>query len=102
MNWLKGLGISVKVAVGAFLMALTVMAYQREKGKVRKWQQTAIDVENENVNTGTTTAKAANTQANLHDNQAKIIKKRAKAHIKSMGGQDEDVKSILSQFRSSS
>ncbi len=102
MNWLKDLGISVKVAVVAFLMALTVMAYQREKGKVKKWQQTAIDVEDKNVNTGTMTAKAANSQAKLADNRAKEIKKKAKAHVKNMGGQDEDVKTILNQFRSSS
>ena len=102
MNWIRGLGISVKVAIGAFLMALTVMAYQREKGKVRKWQQTAIDVESADVETGIMTAKAANTQAKLADTKAKEIKKKAKAHIKSMGGQDEDVKTILSQFRSSS
>ena len=102
MTWLKGLGISAKVAVGAFLMALTVMAYQREKGKVKKWQQTAIDVEDKNVETGTTTAKAANTQAKLHDNKAKDIKKKAKAQAKQMGGHDEDVSSVLDQFRNSS
>ncbi len=102
MNWLKGLGVSVKVAAVALLMALSVMAYQREKGKVKKWQQTALDVKNKEVNTGTMTAKAANTQAKLHNNKAKDIKKKAVAHAENMGGQDEDVNSILDQFRSSS
>jgi len=102
MNWLKGLGISVKVAIGALLMALSVMAYQRQVGEKKKWQQTAIDVENKNVETGTMTAKAANSQAKLADNRAKEIKKKAVAHAENMGGHDESISSIMDQFKSSS
>ncbi len=102
MNWLKGLGISLKVAVAALLMALTVMAAQRHKATSRQWQQKAIDVENDNIETGALTVEAANTQAKLHDNIANDIKRKAKMHVAKMGGKDKDVASILNDFRASS
>lgn len=102
MNFLKGLGVSVKVAALAFLAVLAVMAAKRHKDTARKWQLTALDVKNEDVETGTMTAKAANSQAKLHNAKAKEIKKKAQERVESMGGADEDVKTILSQFRASS
>lgn len=102
MNWLKGLGLSVKVGVVALLAVMAVMAAQRQKAAAQKWQQTAIDVEDDNVETGLQTAAAANTQAKLHDAKSDEIKAKAVARIKTMGDADEDVADILDQFRRSS
>ena len=98
MNWLKGLGISVKVAALAFLAVLAVMAAKRQKDTADKWKDKATDIALGNVIKGTTTAKAANTQAKLHDNKAKDIKKKAEARITQMGDQDEDVSDIIARW----
>jgi hypothetical protein len=105
MNWLKGLGISVKVAVLAFLAALAVMAAKRQKANAEKWHDKAVDIELGKVDAGTMTAKAASTQAKLHENRAKAIKDKAIARAKERGGKDErideDISDILDQFRNS-
>ena len=101
MNWLKGLGISVKVASLAFLAALAVMAAKRQKASAEKWHDKAVDIELGKVTEGTTTAKAASTQAKLHDNNAKAIKKKAEARITKMGGQDNEISDILDSWRAS-
>ena len=98
MNWLKGLGISIKVAALAFLAVLAVMAAKRHKDNARKWKLTALDVKNKDVETGTMTAKAANSQAKLHNAKAKEIKKKAEARITQMGEKDEDVSDILARW----
>ncbi len=101
MNWLKGLGISVKVAIGALLMAMAVMAAKRHKDTADKWRNNAVEIENGYVIKGVETASAASTQAKLHDEKATAIKKKAEARASQMGGQDEDVRDILDQFRAS-
>jgi len=101
MQWLKGLGISVKVAVTALLMAMAVMAAKRHKDNADKWRNKAVEIENGYVVKGVETASAASTQAKVHDNKAHEINKKAKAHAVSMGGKDEDINSILDQFRAS-
>ncbi len=100
MNWLKGLGISAKVAALAFLAVLAVMKVKREKAIADKWKDKAIDIELGNVVKGVETAKAASNQAKLHDAKADEIKKKAEARITQMGGQDEDVKDILARWGS--
>jgi len=102
MSWIKGLGISVKVAISALLMALAVMAAKRHKDNAEKWRNNAVEIENGYVIKGVDTAAKANTQAKLHDDRAHAINKKAKAHAEKMGGQAEDVSSILDQFRNSS
>lgn len=101
MNWLKGLGISLKVAVLAFLAVLAVMAAKRQKGLAEKWHDKAVDVELGKVKSGTMTAKAASGQAKLHDAKANEIKKKAEARVAQMGDKDEDISDILDQFRRS-
>jgi len=98
MNWLKDLGISVKVAVTALLMAMAVMAAKRHKAEANKWKITAIDIKQGNVDKGTMTAKAANSQAKVHSAKAKEIKKKAEARITQMGEKDEDVADILAKW----
>lgn len=102
MQWLKGLGISVKVAVTALLMAMAVMAAQRHKATARKWQQKSVDIENDAIDTGALTVAAANAQAKLHDNKANEIKAKAEIHVASMGGHNAEISDILHQFRNSS
>jgi len=102
MNWFKGLGISVKVAALAFLAALAVAAAKRQKGQAEKWHDKAVDIELGKVDKGTMTSAAASTQAKFHDAKSKEIKAKAETRIKQMGKQDEEVDSILDQFRTSS
>ena len=70
MNWFKGLGISVKVAVVAFLGVMAVMAAKRQKAAAGKWQDTAVDIETKLVTAGTMTAAAASEKAKVHDDKA--------------------------------
>lgn len=98
MNWIKGLGISVKVAALAFLAALAVMAAKREKETAEKWHEKAVDIELGKVTEGTTTAKAASSQAKLHDARALEIKKKAESRITSIGESDEDVADIIRRW----
>lgn len=100
MSWFKDLGISAKVAGLAFLAALAVMAAKRQKGVADKWKDKATDIALGNVIKGTTTAKAANSQAKLHDARAKEIKKKAEAKIDKIGEQDEDVKDLIARWGS--
>lgn len=98
MQWLKGLGISVKVAIGALLMALAVMAAKRHKDTADKWRNASVEIENGYVIKGIKTASAANSQAKIHDEKAKQIKKKAKARIDQIGKQDEDVKDLIAKW----
>ena len=98
MNWLRGLGISVKAAALAFLAVLAVMAAKRQKATADKWHDKAVDIELGKVTDGTTTAKAASTQAKLHDAKADEIKKKAEDRITQIGEKDEDVKNILARW----
>ena len=98
MNWLKGLGVSIKVAVLAALAVMAVMAAKRQKEQADKWKDKATDIALGNVIKGTTTAKAANSQAKLHDAKAKEIKKKAEDRITQIGEKDEDVKDILARW----
>ena len=101
MNWLKGFGISLKVALTAFLAALSVMAMKRQKATAEKWHDKAVDIELGRVEKGTQTAKAASTQAKLHDNRALEIKAKAEKRIDQMGSADEEVADIVDRWRSS-
>lgn len=101
MDWLKGLGISVKVAVLAFLAALAVAAAKRHKDSALKWQDKAVSIDQGNVVKGIETAKAAATQAKLHEEKAEEIKKKGEARINEIGRKDESLADILDQFRKS-
>ncbi|MCH7764579.1 MAG: hypothetical protein IIB95_12725 [Candidatus Marinimicrobia bacterium] len=98
MNWLKGLGISVKVAALAFLAVLAVMAAKRQKDIADQWKDKAVDIKLGQVVKGVSTAKAANTQAMIHDSKARQIKKKAETRIDQMGGSHEDVADILRRW----
>lgn len=99
MNWFKGLGISVKVAAFAFLAVLGVFALKRQKARADQWKDKAVDIQLGNVVKGVTTAKAANTQAMIHDANARRIKKKAEERVNQMGGQDEEISDLLDKWR---
>jgi hypothetical protein len=101
IDWFKGFGISVKIAALAFLAALGAMAVKYQKAQADKWSDKAVDIELGNVVKGVETAKAANTQALIHDAKARQIKKKAEARIDAMGGQNEEISDILDKWRSS-
>jgi len=98
MNWLKGLGISVKVAALAFLAALAVMAAKRQRTIADKWKDKVIDIELGNVVKGVETAATASTQAKLHDANANEIRSKAETRITQMGDQDREISDILSAW----
>ena len=98
MQWLKGLGISVKVAIGALLMAMAVMAAKRHKDTADKWRNAGVEIENGYVVKGIETASAANTQAKIHDEKARQIKAKAEARITQMGDKHEDVKDLIAKW----
>ena len=82
MNWLRGLGISVKVAIGALLMTLAIMSANRSKDLADKWRHNAVEIENGYAIKGADTAAAANTHAKIHDEKAhRPQKPTAKSHM---------------------
>lgn len=105
-TWISGLGISIKVAVLAFLGVMAVMAAKRQRSIADKWKDTASDIALGNVVAGTQTAQAANAQAKIHDARAKEIKAKASARVAARGGKDEridaEISDILDLFRNSS
>ena len=78
MKWIKGLGSSLWVGILAVGAAMAAFAAMRHKQTADKWRDKAVDIETGNVVKGVETAKAANTQAKLHDNKAKALEKKAK------------------------
>jgi len=98
MNWIRGLGISVKVAVSALLMVMALLAAKRAKDTADKWRNNAVEIENGYVIKGVETAAAANTQALVHDEKAKQIKAKAEIRITQMGNKHEDVADILARW----
>ena len=98
INWLKGLGISLKVAVTALLMVMAIMAAKRHKDAADKWRNTGVAIENGYVVKGIETASAANTQAKLHDEKARQIKAKAEVRITEMGDKHADVADIIARW----
>lgn len=99
MNWLKSLGKSAKVAIGLFFVAMALAAAKRQKGVANKWKDKAVDIELGNVVKGVETAKAALTQAKLHDNKARDLQKKAKAIMDRTGKKDESTAVLLSRWK---
>ncbi len=96
MNWLKGLGISVKVAALAFLAALAVMAAKYQKDRADKWVKRSEDEKEADVQAGTRKAQQSLTQAKLHENKAAKAKEAATKSIDAIGRSDETLAEIVS------
>lgn len=99
LDWLKGLGKSVWIAIGIFFAAMTVAKAVREKSIADKWKDVAVDIETGNVVKGVETAKAAMAQAKLHDSKARELQKKAKAIMDKAGKKDESTAVLLSRWK---
>lgn len=99
MGWLKDAGKALWMAVLAFLAFLAVMAASRQKKSADAWKDKAVDIETGNVVKGVETAKAAMTQAQLHEQKAEAIKQKAEARINKIGEKDEATRDILDRWR---
>jgi len=102
VSWLKTSWTALTVGILACLAIFAAASARRQKAIASKWQDKAVDIEVGLVKSGTLTAKAANTQAKLHNAKANEIRaKGVEARVKRIGEKDEDVASILDQFRTS-
>ena len=101
MNWLKSAWAPFAAAGLVFLAILAAMAAAREKAKAEEWAQKALDIEEGNVVKGVETAAAANTQAALHDNLAKVRNDTAAARITQIGEKNAPIADVLDNWRKS-
>ena len=90
--WLKTMWGALTIALVA---GLAIFAAARQKANARKWQQTAVDIEEGNVVKGLMTAEAASTKAKLHDAAADAIVKNAEHRVKE---KDESTADILKSW----
>lgn len=102
MNWLKSVWAASGTAILAVLAIFAVMSAQRAKATAEKWQGKAVDIEKGNVVKGVNSAKAANSQAKVHEQKAKDRNEKAEARLKQIKESNEPVSSVLDQFRASS
>lgn len=100
LNWIKGLGSSIWVALLAFAAAMAAAAAYRHKKAADEWKDKAVDIETGNVVKGVKTAEAANTQARLHNNKAKEIEAKSKARI-TKGVKNAPISDIIDSWRKS-
>jgi hypothetical protein len=99
MNWLKAAWAPIAAAGLAALAILAAMSAAKHKATAQKWRDKAVDIEEGNVSRGTLTAKAANSQAKLHDNKAKERNTAAKARITQIGAKNEPIADVLNNWR---
>lgn len=101
MKWLKAAWAPIAAAGLAALAILAAMSAARHKATAQKWRDKAVAIEEGNVVKGVETAKAANTQAALHDNKAKDRNAAAEARISQIGSKNEDIADILHNWSKS-
>ncbi len=104
MTWLKKAWATIagSTIVLVLLAALGAALAAQSRKKARQWQDKSVDIEAGNVVKGIDSAKAANTQAKLHEAKADARKAKAEARIKKLGSQNEEMATILDNFRKSS
>lgn len=99
LNWFKAAWTPIAAAGLAALAILAVMSAARHKAAAQKWRDKAVSIEEGHVVKGVTTAKAANSQAKLHDHRAAERNKAATARITQIGEKNEPIASILDQWK---
>jgi len=95
MKWLKAAWAPIAAAGLAALAILAAMSAARHKAMAQKWKDKAGAIEEGHVVKGVETAKAANSQAKLHDNRADERNKAAMARITQIGEKNEPISDIL-------
>ena len=99
MKWFKTIGSGLTVAALAFLAFLLAAKAGREKASAQKWKDQAVTDAEGDVEGATETAKAALSQAKLHDARAKEAAKKTKARLDQIGKRDENMADIVSSWR---
>ena len=92
MKWIKS---TWAVLLAAAVVFLAIFAAGRHKAASRKWQETAVGIEEGTVKKGTMTAEAASTRAKLHDARADEIKAKAEAKV---GQKDKSTAELMKQW----
>lgn len=99
MNWFKTLRSGLVVAFLGFAAFMLAARVSREKASAQKWKDQAVaDAEGE-VEDAVVTAKAALSQAKLHDARAKEAAEKTKARLDKIGEQDASMADIVSSWR---
>ena len=101
MTWLKGMGGAILAAGAMFLAAMAVASAKRQHNSAQKWKDHAVEAAEADVANNLGSAKAALTQAKLHDARAKEAKERARVRLDNIGKRDDDISTIVSGWRSS-
>lgn len=95
---------SWKAIVGAFLAFLAIFAAAsaaRHKKTADKWRTQSEKDAMADVGNATQAAKAALSQAKLHDAKAKEAKRKARDKLDRLGEQDEEMADTLSRWKRS-
>lgn len=101
MNWLKTSWNAISAALLTALAIFAVASAQRHKKTARKWQDKATEIEQGNVVDGLQKAEQATTQAKLHEEKSRQIKKLAEDKIDRLAKKDEDISEILARWGNS-
>lgn len=88
MKWLKD---HWSLLAGAIVAAFYIWRQASQQGKVQKWKDKAVAIEEGNVTKGTMTAEAAGTRAKLHAAKAKEIKANAEQAVKKKNESTADI-----------
>jgi len=99
MSWLKNISSGLVVAVLGFMAFMLAAKVSREKASAKKWKDRSIAVAEGEVDGDVQTARAALTQAKLHEAKAKEAAKRTKARLNQIGDRDESMADIVSSWR---
>jgi hypothetical protein len=101
MQRIKQIGTGIGIAVLAFLAAMAAAKARQEKQRANEWAEQAEADAQADVVEGTDKAKAALSQAKLHEAKADEAKKAARARLDSIGERDEDVADVVHRWRKS-
>ena len=101
IDWLKGSGKAVWIAILAFVAALAVAKAQRADKSKRKWQEKSVTEAQKDVADSVERADAAMTKAKIANVDAKVAKEKARKKLDAIGKTDPDMASIVSGWRTS-
>ena len=98
MNWLKNIGSALWIGVLGFLAYMAAVQASKYKKTAAKLKIVAED--EKVINDNLEKANDALLEAKVADGKAKAAKKKAKQKIDKIGKSNEDISSILNNWRS--
>ena len=101
MNWLKTVWAASGTAILAALAVFAVVSAKNHKATAEKWQGKAVDEKEKNVSDSVNKAKAALSQAKLHNAKAGEAKEKARKKLDAIGKKDPELASVVSGWNSS-